>query len=651
VCGIDVLYCCLGSGALNLTSVPPDWPTRLTSGLSPVIGATGISSNLTSPGGLDPGASSKGSLDSWALALAVSLPIAAVLAAAAAGGMVYVRRRRRAANRFKPFAAGSDHGSQDGGDVLTGLQRPAGPPGPASLVAMGGAGAGDNPSLLAALLSPHGGQQGPGWTGAGLDAAERGHGVMYGPPEHQQLAGWQLIHAQQAPASTTSEQGGSLTQLQYTAAMSAAAAAAPRPQRQLLRVLKPKVPSLPGDMFAAAARFAKQHHLGSRLGDDGNGPGSPFAEASHTPIGGFNSSQDAKDAVEQGVRYASAVLSGCSQVGAYFLGVPLLLHVHHVICWCMLSMQPACSGLLVRPMCRAPMTDMVVVLPMCLKSTLAVAFDVILTLQKTHSHLSFAHRCHTWTGCLHEDAFGDDLLDQLLNIHMRPKYMATAAAPSSPTDTEGVWSQLQQQQGQHPINAAGAAAAAVEAAVAAINALLSGTAGMPRPPAPALSRYPGRAKKSSSAGDRPGSPQGPAGTSPSFYKALMATGGVLRPPGGPPIPLNVDYALEIQPKLGRLLGRGGFGHVYEGTWRGQRVGGAHGSAHSPFANLAHLHVGWVPCTRHALADSQQSDRPLEAPCSIFLPGSLMDGGWANPLMRQFLPECLTPAVVLPCRLL
>lgn len=193
--------------------------------------------------------------------------------------------------------------------------------------------------------------------------------------------------------------------------------------------------------------------------------------------------------------------------------------------------------------------------------------------------VSNVHRCHTWTGRLHEDAFEDDLLDQLLNIHMRPQIMNTAAAPGSPSNTDGVWSHLQQQQqGQHPMNAAGAAAAAVEVAVAAINALLSGTAGMPRPPTPALSRYPGRNKgssssRSSSAGGRPGSPQGPEGSSPSFYKALMATGGVLRPPGGPPIPLNVDYATEIQPNLGRLLGRGGFGHVYEATWRGQRVRG------------------------------------------------------------------------------
>eukprot|EP00775_Hariotina_reticulata_P007323 gene7323-7535_t len=58
---------------------------------------------------------------------------------------------------------------------------------------------------------------------------------------------------------------------------------------------------------------------------------------------------------------------------------------------------------------------------------------------------------------------------------------------------------------------------------------------------------------------------------PSFFKALMATGGVIHPPNGPAIPLNVDFDQEIQPHLAGLLGKGGFGHVYEGFWRGQRV--------------------------------------------------------------------------------
>jgi hypothetical protein len=37
------------------------------------------------------------------------------------------------------------------------------------------------------------------------------------------------------------------------------------------------------------------------------------------------------------------------------------------------------------------------------------------------------------------------------------------------------------------------------------------------------------------------------------------------------IDLDVDYESEVAPGLGRLLGRGGYGEVYEGRWRGQRV--------------------------------------------------------------------------------
>ncbi|EFN52665.1 hypothetical protein CHLNCDRAFT_138610 [Chlorella variabilis] len=39
----------------------------------------------------------------------------------------------------------------------------------------------------------------------------------------------------------------------------------------------------------------------------------------------------------------------------------------------------------------------------------------------------------------------------------------------------------------------------------------------------------------------------------------------------PGVDLNVDYATEVAPFLGRCLGTGGFGSVYEATWRGRRV--------------------------------------------------------------------------------
>ncbi|GLC37353.1 hypothetical protein PLESTM_000574700 [Pleodorina starrii] len=38
-----------------------------------------------------------------------------------------------------------------------------------------------------------------------------------------------------------------------------------------------------------------------------------------------------------------------------------------------------------------------------------------------------------------------------------------------------------------------------------------------------------------------------------------------------PIELDVDFEAEVAPKLVRLIGVGGFGRVYEGTWRGRKV--------------------------------------------------------------------------------
>ncbi|GLC66073.1 hypothetical protein PLESTF_000378700 [Pleodorina starrii] len=38
-----------------------------------------------------------------------------------------------------------------------------------------------------------------------------------------------------------------------------------------------------------------------------------------------------------------------------------------------------------------------------------------------------------------------------------------------------------------------------------------------------------------------------------------------------PIELDVDFETEVAPHLGRLVGVGGFGRVYEGTWRGRKV--------------------------------------------------------------------------------
>lgn len=53
--------------------------------------------------------------------------------------------------------------------------------------------------------------------------------------------------------------------------------------------------------------------------------------------------------------------------------------------------------------------------------------------------------------------------------------------------------------------------------------------------------------------------------------------GMLHLPGEAPVPLTVDFKQEIEPYLGRMLGKGGYGVVYEATWRGERVSERWGS--------------------------------------------------------------------------
>ncbi len=52
----------------------------------------------------------------------------------------------------------------------------------------------------------------------------------------------------------------------------------------------------------------------------------------------------------------------------------------------------------------------------------------------------------------------------------------------------------------------------------------------------------------------------------------LLRGGMLWLPGEAPVPLNVNFKAEIEPVLGRVLGRGGYGVVYEAFWQGQKVG-------------------------------------------------------------------------------
>lgn len=311
MCGIDVLYCCLGSTPLNLNSVPADWPSRLTGGNGP--------SNVTDPsvGRLTPtpdtnvtqagtSSSSSSGIASWALALAVALPVAALLVAVCGGLALVLRRRRKRAKtgQFKPFGdSSSSKGSQGGeGDALTDLRRPLGPQGsvawaPAAAAAGADAAAGGAGSWQVPLLSTP--QQ---YEPAGWGAGERGQGTSYAL-QQQQLADWQLIHQQQQlldqQGAASSHDLGALQQDQQ------APAAAVSPQRQLLRVLKPKAPSLPGDVIAAAARFARQQPLLLRQlmqGPTGSRPGSALAQGSQQALQDLSDSASDSDASESSVR-------------------------------------------------------------------------------------------------------------------------------------------------------------------------------------------------------------------------------------------------------------------------------------------------------------------------------------------------------------
>jgi hypothetical protein len=68
-------------------------------------------------------------------------------------------------------------------------------------------------------------------------------------------------------------------------------------------------------------------------------------------------------------------------------------------------------------------------------------------------------------------------------------------------------------------------------------------------------------------------PAGAAGAGNTAAAAAAALAGALTMPGAPPVPLDVDFKQEIKPHLGRLLGKGGYGQVYEAEWRGQKVSG------------------------------------------------------------------------------
>jgi hypothetical protein len=206
-------------------------------------------------------------------------------------------------------------------------------------------------------------------------------------------------------------------------------------------------------------------------------------------------------------------------------------------------------------------------------------------------------RCATWADRLHEDAFGEDLLGNLVKMTSSRRNK-----PISPigSGSYGIAAGAAQGGMQHH-GVSASTAAAVMAAVAAVGSSLVGGGAAPAaasqqqqlllqqyggpsnaaaPPTTAPSVAPrnlssimrgqGGVAAAASVGDA-------VPAAPSFLQALMAGGGVIHPPNGPPIPLNVDFGAEVA--LGRLLGRGGFGHVYEAAWRGQQVRQGNSSQH------------------------------------------------------------------------
>jgi hypothetical protein len=205
-------------------------------------------------------------------------------------------------------------------------------------------------------------------------------------------------------------------------------------------------------------------------------------------------------------------------------------------------------------------------------------------------------RCATWADRLHEDAFEEDLLGNLVKMTAARHHTHLTAAGSGTHNIAAGIRAVVQSPGP-PQGVSAHTAASVMAAVTAVKASLLNAAVLPAngteqtqqrsdstkdtpvrlphhnatsSPAPwVAARRLSFILRDQDAAAAAGSATGNAvPAAPSFLQALMAGGGVIHPPNGPPIPLNVDFGAEVA--LGRLLGRGGFGHVYEAAWRGSR---------------------------------------------------------------------------------
>ena len=180
---------------------------------------------------------------------------------------------------------------------------------------------------------------------------------------------------------------------------------------------------------------------------------------------------------------------------------------------------------------------------------------------------------HTWGGKLHEDAFAADMLD--------PFYIENTAVRRF--TAMGTTTRLSADLGALGVSAGqqGESAAGQDWMEAPLRSL--GVRGsVPIHLSQAL--------------DWPaGGGQSPSGGNTGVLGSLAAgnphlAGGILSLPGLSPIELNVDFKEEIEPNLGRLLGKGGYGHVYEAMWRGEKV--------SKRVSTSGLSVlgGWLSCS-------------------------------------------------------
>lgn len=172
---------------------------------------------------------------------------------------------------------------------------------------------------------------------------------------------------------------------------------------------------------------------------------------------------------------------------------------------------------------------------------------------RVSSSISRCRGYHTWTGILSEDAFAAHMLDPFyINSLILRRHTAGGWPPGVSVTPPGA-------AGLHP---APDLPPGLDSSPGAVTGWLAGVAAG----SSVLGLYPTATPAGGAAG---------AGNTRATATAAAAAAlaGALTMPGVPPVPLDVDFKAEIKPHLGRLLGKGGYGQVYEAEWRGQKVRG------------------------------------------------------------------------------